>query len=434
MIELPKQFANDLKISWDEMHDLGLAMAQMNKELSSRLFAISHKLAVDDRQRLRNLSGIAVNCLNDGSNLPWSIEVLKQIAASEDGLKSAESWVNLATGYLKIPDVDKAAESLIVAHGIDPDNAGVWAMLAAVADMQGSNENQLKASAMAASLSNDFKMHYAMCLAKDKDVNWEDFHRLYSYRKNGLDPRDRRWSGVGDLGSGRLYVQHEQGLGDFFMCSKAFRWLALAGHEIVFSTSNDQLASVAKHVKGVSSVVSYPFTYKADDRCIQLMDVLRYAYAWGSTQHHDISSKNSWLKLPFGVERTNKIGYNFTGNKDFWFEHTRGIYDDSSRQAVIDAVGEDGLDLGVIDGDLMSLCYKVASCRLVVTTDTMLAHLAAALGVPCWVMLAVNRDWRWYHDWYPECVKFVQKDIMDWRPVVKKVVREIRKLKKSESK
>jgi hypothetical protein len=296
-------------------------------------------------------------------------------------------------------------------------------MLASVADMMGSNSDQLVAIAKAASLSNDFKMHYAMCLAKQKDVNWEEFSRLYAYRDNGLDRRDRRWGGMTDRGSGRLYVQHEQGLGDFFMCAKAFKWLTENGYEVIFSTANHQLATVARSIDGVSSVVSPPFSFGREDRCIQLMDVLQYADKWG-----DDLDRGPWLRLPFGVEKRETIGYNFTGNKAFWFEHTRGIYDESAREKIVGAIGDRGVDLGKTEGDLMSYCAKVASCRLVVTTDTMVAHLAASLGVPCWVMLSVNRDWRWYHSWYPECHKFIQEEIMHWDGVANEVAGRLAEL------
>lgn len=43
---------------------------------------------------------------------------------------------------------------------------------------------------------------------------------------------------------------------------------------------------------------------------------------------------------------------------------------------------------------------------LVITVDTAIAHLAAGLGKPVWILLPPNADWRWLLEredspWYP---------------------------------
>ncbi|MGR3435798.1 MAG: hypothetical protein ACU0CO_13065 [Shimia sp.] len=45
--------------------------------------------------------------------------------------------------------------------------------------------------------------------------------------------------------------------------------------------------------------------------------------------------------------------------------------------------------------DLTRLAAQIAALDLVITIDNSTAHLAGALGVPCWVLVPRNCDWRW---------------------------------------
>ena len=57
---------------------------------------------------------------------------------------------------------------------------------------------------------------------------------------------------------------------------------------------------------------------------------------------------------------------------------------------------------------------------LVITSDTVLPHLAGALGVPVWVALPFAPDWRWLLDrsdspWYPTMRLFRQDRPGAWQ-------------------
>ena len=63
---------------------------------------------------------------------------------------------------------------------------------------------------------------------------------------------------------------------------------------------------------------------------------------------------------------------------------------------------------------------------LVITVDTMAAHLAGALARPVWVLLHLAADWRWLRDrqdspWYPTARLFRQQRRGDWRGVLARV-------------
>jgi tetratricopeptide (TPR) repeat protein len=73
----------------------------------------------------------------------------------------------------------------------------------------------------------------------------------------------------------------------------------------------------------------------------------------------------------------------------------------------------------------------IMNLDLVIAVDTGVAHLAAALGKPVWVLLPANSDWRWLEErsdspWYPAMKLFRQTRLGDWAPVVERVSEELR--------
>lgn len=68
----------------------------------------------------------------------------------------------------------------------------------------------------------------------------------------------------------------------------------------------------------------------------------------------------------------------------------------------------------------------IAALDLVITVDTMVAHLAGALGAPVWLMLHFAADWRWLLDrsdspWYPTMRLFRQSAAGEWGPVIDQI-------------
>lgn len=67
---------------------------------------------------------------------------------------------------------------------------------------------------------------------------------------------------------------------------------------------------------------------------------------------------------------------------------------------------------------------------LVITVDTMTAHLAGAMGKSVWTLLPYECDWRWMLErsdspWYPTMRLFRQREPGDWNPVIEAVGREL---------
>ncbi len=78
--------------------------------------------------------------------------------------------------------------------------------------------------------------------------------------------------------------------------------------------------------------------------------------------------------------------------------------------------------------DFADTAAALAAIDLLICVDTSIAHLAGALGTPCWVLLPQHRtDWRWLRGrddspWYPLGMRlFRQTQRGDWAAVIERV-------------
>lgn len=82
------------------------------------------------------------------------------------------------------------------------------------------------------------------------------------------------------------------------------------------------------------------------------------------------------------------------------------------------------------DGGILPLAAVIAQLDLVVTVDTLAAHLAGALNIPCFLLLQYAADWRWMVDrddspWYPSLRLFRQPAPGDWAAAVSELDRAL---------
>lgn len=80
--------------------------------------------------------------------------------------------------------------------------------------------------------------------------------------------------------------------------------------------------------------------------------------------------------------------------------------------------------------DIAKTAALIAGTALVITVDTMVAHLAGALNRPTWLLLKHEPDWRWSprserSEWYPTMRLYAQPQAGDWASVVKAVHRDL---------
>jgi hypothetical protein len=85
--------------------------------------------------------------------------------------------------------------------------------------------------------------------------------------------------------------------------------------------------------------------------------------------------------------------------------------------------------------EISSILDEAACMRsldLLISVDTLSAHLGGALGVPTWTLLPTDADWRWMENrddtpWYPTMRLFRQDEPGNWRPVIQRVADALQK-------
>ena len=90
---------------------------------------------------------------------------------------------------------------------------------------------------------------------------------------------------------------------------------------------------------------------------------------------------------------------------------------------------------GILSGsdDILEAASVMRGLDLVISIDSMPAHLAGALGLPVWTLLASDADWRWMEKredspWYPSMRLFRQRRPGAWGEVIARVAAELRTL------
>lgn len=140
------------------------------------------------------------------------------------------------------------------------------------------------------------------------------------------------------------------------------------------------------------------------------------------------------------------VGVNWQGNKRMVRDFTRSMPFEMFRPLLDEDVqfislqkGNAQLDLATTPwvADVMDECHDVcdtasliAHLDLVISTDTVIPHLAGAMGKEVWLLEAYESEWRWglrdVSPWYENVRVFRQERSGDWAGVIEKVRQELR--------
>lgn len=259
------------------------------------------------------------------------------------------------------------------------------------------------------------------------------------------------WTGQEDLSGRTILLSTEQGLGDSIQFVRYVPMVAARGATVLLEVQRG-LGTLFRSIPGVTqlfeigdklpefdlhcSLMSLPAAFGTDLPTIPSAvpylaadpallaewshrlgpwQKMRIGLAWsGSMRHADDRNRSIPLDLLAPLLKRTDIA---------WHVIQRDIHD-ADRQTM---VGFPALaDHSTALTDFAQTAALIASMDMIIAVDTAVTHLAGALNMSTWVMLAHSADWRWMRDrddspWYPSLRLFRQKQRGDWHTVIEQV-------------
>jgi hypothetical protein len=281
--------------------------------------------------------------------------------------------------------------------------------------------------------------------AGDFERAWQlgDRH-LAALRERGGDkhagPRHLQhiWRGE-DLRGKRVLVRCYHGLGDTIQFARflpALRHMANA----VTVWCQPELISFVERVDGVDRVIPLHDGRPETDFDVDI-EIMELAHAVRA-QSEQVAIRKPYLDVgrchPAAPPREGVLSVGLVWEVGNW-DKRRSIPAHLLRSLNVDGVRLYSLQrdsepggvrtVGALDistPDIETLACELMRLDLLLCVDTMVAHLAGALGGEAWIMLHANCDWRWPASgsrslWYPRARLFHQPAAGDWAGVIDKV-------------
>ncbi len=277
-----------------------------------------------------------------------------------------------------------------------------------------------------------------------------DFESAWHISDGLLQKRDRyahanryeesTWRGK-SLYRKRVLVRCCYGLGDTLQFIRYVPLLRRIARRVIVHTQA-AIAQVLEHVDGIDALITRykaisPESYDVSIGLTELPHVFR-------TNLQTIPARIPYIKIaPRSVRSgsTFRVGLVWQGSD--WDQRRAvplqllGGFDriDGIALRILQrgrALLERPVDFGIDSGSdhIYEAARTIAGLDLMITIDSMPAHLAGAMGVPTWTLLHSDCDWRWMRQrndspWYPSMRLFRQNAPGDWQPVIARVKQEL---------
>ncbi|MEM8962833.1 MAG: tetratricopeptide repeat-containing glycosyltransferase family protein [Acidobacteriota bacterium] len=386
---------------------------------------------------------------------PLDTRSLEAVEAFEHAVRLRPDWAqaigNLGVAYNRSGDRAAARRAYEAATIVAPEWVVPWHNLGELRLLDGETDGAIDAFDRALTLGPDFvpsRLNRAYALLQLG--RWQEGWREHEWRFGGAHTPPREgwehtpvWRGQpldGDL----VVVWTEQGLGDSLQYVRFIEAIADRGG-VPHVQAAPCLAALLATASGVDTVFTDQPPGPVDYQ-IPLMSLPQVLGIKGDVE----PTRTAYLRPPVdpptiatkAIRATSgpRVGVVWRSGRQY-AQAARRDLDLASLETLASADGvsffglqyegappiETMIDLSPYLGDFATTAAIVDELDLVITVDTAMAHLAGALGKPCWVLLSQPADWRWLEKrddtpWYPRTRLFRQTTPGDWREPIADLV------------
>jgi Flp pilus assembly protein TadD len=386
-------------------------------------------------------------------------DVLRRLGRIEEALPlleeavtlSPESWEahsDLGLAFCDLDRLDEARneiECAIRLHGID---ARLIVNLATVRKFEGWIDDALRLTGEAIRLQPELaaahvnRAHLLLLTGRYAE-GWEE----YEWRPQKSLPAGRKLPGNG--WSGRTVLLHqEQGAGDLI---QFIRYASLLEGAQVTVSCDERFIPLIRGVHGVAHAVSWNAPSPSLDleaNVMSLPHILNADFQKIQVPYLRVDPERveAWRRR-LGGESRRRIGLVWGGNPANPVERRRRVglarllplldipnlafysLQQGPQRAELGGI-QNIIDLAPETVSPVETAAAMMNLDLIITVDSMPAHLAGALGRPVWVLLHFMADWRWLLDredspWYPQTRLFRQQRPGEWEPVIERLAQAL---------
>ena len=369
----------------------------------------------------------------------------------------AEAYYNMGVALNDQGNPEAAIESYKQVLKIKPVYVEAYNNMGVALNDQGNPEAAIESFKQAINIKPDYaEAYYNLSLLHLLRGNLEEGFKYHEWRLKIKKPTAALarthliWDGEKSLNGKHFVVYEEQGLGDIIQFCRYLPVLEQKGAIVTFKVKSNLHALLQTMDSNTSLNTRLPEENKIDfeSPLMSLPLVLKTTLETIPAQipylYADDQRKKRWNKK-LGNKTVTRIGLVWSGSTWHKNDHNRSLLLNQLTSLLVLPVEFHSLQKEVREIDITTLtdfpkinqhqddlldfsdtAALIDEMDIVISVDTAVAHLSAAMGKKTFILLPYLPDFRWMLDradspWYPTATLFRQPSVGDWDSVISEI-------------